>query len=198
MAQPALAERLYTPEELEALPDAVSYELIDGVLTERTMSNEAGRTTTRITGILWSFVEEHDLGELYSPEVGLRLWPDRPLNFRKPDIAFISRARASDDALAGGFLTVAPDLVVEVLSKHDNATATFRKIADYLSGGVRLIWIADIPTRAVQVVRADKSGHWFDTEDTITGEDVLPGFSHRVADLFPAMPPVPIRADPAN
>jgi Uma2 family endonuclease len=83
-----------------------------------------------------------------------------------------------------GFLRLAPDLAVEVMSPEDTYTEVEEKVAEYLSAGVRLIWIVVPKTQGVVVYRPRKDAQRLSREDTLTGEDVLPGFETRVAELF--------------
>jgi Uma2 family endonuclease len=195
MAQPLMAERLYTPEELEAMPDAAGFELIDGVLRERAVSYESSRSAARIARIIGNFAEAEDLGDVLGADIGLRLWPRTPLHYRRPDVAFVQRDHVTADVAASGMMTIPPDLVVEVISPNDLGEDIGDKIAEYVEAGVPLIWVAYTRQRAIQVIRADRSGQWFRPGDTITGEDVLPGFEHRVGDLFPAVQPVALREE---
>jgi Uma2 family endonuclease len=77
---------------------------------------------------------------------------------------------------------------VEVLSPGDLAYEIDGKIEDYLSAGVRLIWVVNPKTRTLRIHRPADSplgpiGAASET-DMITGEDVLPGFECRVAEFF--------------
>ena len=46
----------FTPEDLLRLPDAVSYELVDGKLVERNMGMESSEIAIRIAILMGSFV----------------------------------------------------------------------------------------------------------------------------------------------
>jgi Uma2 family endonuclease len=108
---------------------------------------------------------------------------------RRADVSFIRKERYPWDQLAeDGYTTIPPDLAVEVVSPNDTVSGLVEKIGEYLRAGVRLVWIIDPPTRTVQVWRSDQSGAWLGAEDELSGEDVVPGFRCRVADLFPVPP----------
>ncbi len=95
---------------------------------------------------------------------------------REPDIAFISRERLPDPVPAG-FLDLAPDLAVEVLSPDDRPGAVLQKVADWLSAGVRLVWVVDPVRRLARVYRHDGTQAVAPADGMLDGEDVLPGFS---------------------
>lgn len=63
------------------------------------------------------------------------------------------------------------------------------KVARYLGGGTRLVWIVWPDTRTVDVWHPGDTEHpsrtlSADAKDHLDGEDVIPGFSHPVADIF--------------
>ena len=58
------------------------------------------------------------------------------------------------------------------------------KIKLYVASGVKLVWLVDPETQTVIVYKGTMRGTELDETDTIDGDDVLPGFSHTVAELF--------------
>ena len=58
------------------------------------------------------------------------------------------------------------------------------KLDEYLRAGVRLIWFVYVPTRHVWAYRPDGTARLYRTSDTLPGEDVLPGFTMPVAEVF--------------
>ena len=91
-------------------------------------------------------------------------------------MAFVrtSRVPAAD---ADGFLPLAPDLAVEVLSPGDRPGETLAKVGDWLEAGARLIWVVDPERRRAHVYRADGTEAIVTDADPLDGEDVLPGFT---------------------
>jgi Uma2 family endonuclease len=179
-----------TPEELLAMPDGGHYELIDGELRERNVSALSNLVALEVSGILRNHCRAHDLGWLFAAEHGYRCLPWKPRQVRRADVSFIRKERYPWDQLAeDGYTTIAPDLAVEVVSPNDAVSDLVEKIGEYLRAGVKLVWIIDPVTRTVQVWRGDKSGAWLEAEDELSGEDVVPGFRCRVAELFPVPPP---------
>ena len=76
-----------------------------------------------------------------------------------------------------------------------------KKLSQYLAAGCRLVWYADIPRRQVEVHRPGCETRILREADVLDGEDVLPGFRCRVADLFQLPPGVaapPVGAPTAN
>ena len=94
---------------------------------------------------LGTFVERTRAGQLFAAETGFILSRD-PDTVRAADIAFVRRDRLP---VAGpGFLEVAPDLVVEVLSPGDRPGETLAKV-----GALPLRWVGDKPRRGRRVER---------------------------------------------
>lgn len=83
-----------------------------------------------------------------------------PLNTRQPDVLFISKERleqAGGPTLAAP-LTIAPELVVEILSSSETQRTIGEKIADYVSIGVQECWLVYPDTRTVEVLRLTPTG----------------------------------------
>jgi Uma2 family endonuclease len=81
-------------------------------------------------------------------------------------------------------MTVAPDLVVEILSPSETASELEEKVRDYRAAGTRLIWVVDPATRVVSVRRTGGPDTRLTEIDVLDGSDVLPGFTIPVTRLF--------------
>lgn len=179
------SEARYTSEELLALPDGDLYELVDGHLEERHVSGLSSFVGLKIGRLIMAHCEAGNLGWAFGADLGYRCFPSRPDTVRKPDASFIRQDRLTAEGLEEGFLGIAPDLAVEVVSPNDLAYEIERKVQDYLAAGVRLVWVVVPPSRTVRIARADGTFALLGAEDRLSGEDVLPGFECRVGDLFP-------------
>lgn len=175
----------YTMDEFLALPDHNRYELVDGELVEVPVSTYsslvAGRTLTRLT----NHCEAKNLGPVFPCDSYYQCFADRPRHARKPDVSFVRRERLPEDWQTDGYFTIPPDLAVEVVSPNDRAYEVEEKIQEYLDAGVILIWIIYPKERVVTVYRTDGSTTRLKETDMLDGEQVIPGFSCRVGELFP-------------
>src|SRR5437868_5157352 len=84
-----------TAEDLLALPGGSGerYELIRGELhTMPPAGGEHGRVGARILGPLLTFVQDHDLGEVFAAETGFRI-ARNPDTLRAPDCAYLRAER---------------------------------------------------------------------------------------------------------
>jgi Uma2 family endonuclease len=78
----------FTPDDVLRLEDEGLYELVDGRLIEKPMSELAIKTAGFITVVLGNHVMPNDLGDLY-PEQTFQCFPHDPALLRRPDIAFV-------------------------------------------------------------------------------------------------------------
>ena len=179
------SERLITGEELSKMPDSELCELIEGrIIPMSPTSHIHGRIEGRIYHLLASHVQANKLGQVMVGEVGIYIRRN-PDTIRAADVLYISNARYAQ-ARSQSYLDVAPELVVEILSPDDAWQAVMRKLADYFSVGVQVVWVADPETRSVYVYQSATSAQQFKEGDTLTAPDVLPGFAVPLADLFAA------------
>lgn len=158
-------------------------ELIRGVLVVREPAGgRHGRVAAALARLIGTYVHDHDLGVVYGAETGftLRRAPD---TVRAPDVAFIQRGRVPAPEPVG-FLPLAPDLAVEVLSPGDRPGETLAKVGDWLDAGTRLIWVIDPERYQARVYRADGTESVFAHGDELGGEDVLPGFILKLGTIF--------------
>jgi Uma2 family endonuclease len=174
--------RVYMPEDLIDPEDGRRFELVDDELVERNVSFESSRIASNVNSFLWSHVRRNRLGEMLESEMGIRLWPEQPSRTRRPDVAFIAQSRVPEGD--PGFLYIAPDLVVEVVSRGDSADDVIAKAYEWLRGGVQLVWLVYPAARDVHVYRSDGRPEIFRADDTLTGEDVVPGFAITVSAFF--------------
>ena len=107
-----------------------------------------------------------------------------PRTVRAPDVSFVRAERLPPDGIRHGFLKLAPDLAVEVLSPSETASLLEEKLDDYRSAGVPLVWVVDPDRRTVMVIAANAPLQWLREGDCLSDERVVPGFSCPVAQLF--------------
>lgn len=183
-----VSPRLMTAEDLERLSKGhCRRELIAGVLAEMSpVGGEHGEVTLRVGSTLRTFVLLRRLGKVVT-ETGFVLSRD-PDTVRAPDIAFVSAARLGPTGLPNGYIEGAPDLAIEVVSPGDSADDIQTKLAEYLAAGTRLVWVLHPRSRTVLAVKADGVARVLGAGDRLDGDDVLPGFSILVDDLWEDRP----------
>jgi Uma2 family endonuclease len=175
---------LVTGEELARIPDLGRCELVRGQIIHAAPTfRQHGRVESNFNHELRSFAEPRKLGKVLVGEVGIYTGRD-PDTIRGADVAFLSSERYARCRRKRGFLTVAPDLVVEVRSESESWADLEEKVREYLACGVRLVWVADPGTTTVRAYRSLEDFREFGASDMLPGDDVLPGFSVPVSRLF--------------
>jgi Uma2 family endonuclease len=173
-----------TVEEFAALPDdGWRYELVEGV--PRRMP-PGGLEHGGIAGtILWhvrGFVQPRSLG-LVGAEIGF-VFPGASPTLRVPDVSFVRAERLPPRDQWARYPHLVPDLVVEIISPSDEPADIAAKTAFYLAAGVPLQWWVDPATRTVAVYRPGREPETRGVGERLTGEEIVPGFSLPVADIF--------------
>lgn len=180
-----------TPEVFLAIPNKDHFELVDGQLVEVNVSLLSSLVGGEILSVLRDYCRPNNFGYVWPADVHLRCFADRT-KLRKPDVTFVARERFAVERLEEGFLDIAPDLVVEVVSPNDLAYEIDKKIREYLDAGVSLVWVVNPDLRWVWVHRHDGTTSGLSESDELNGENVLPGFRYPIAALFPALTEGPI------
>ena len=165
-------------------------ELVRGSIRTMTPASAAhGLVSMTVGWLLSTYVREHRLGVCFADSTGYTL-PNLPNTVRAPDASFVRAGRLPADGVGGGFLRLAPDLAVEVLSPSESETDLAEKLADYRDAGTPLVWVIDPASRTVAVVSRGESIATLHVNQTLTGGDVVPGFACLVSDLFEGLAPV--------
>jgi Uma2 family endonuclease len=175
---------LLEPDDLLRMPDGDSFELVDGRPVEKKMGAKSDEIAGHLFAALYQFVRSNRLGHMFGAQTGYRCFPNRPRLVRKPDVSFVTRGRLSNEAAPEGDIPLSPDLAVESVSPNDTYEEVEVKVNEYLGAGVRLVWVISPTTKTILVRRPNKTCAVLDINDTLTGEDVLPGFTCPVAELF--------------
>jgi Uma2 family endonuclease len=101
---------------------------------------------------------------------------------RGADVVFLSHAQYQRRTKTRGFLDVAPELVVEILSPERPDAA--QKVVEYLAIGVRLVLVVDPPARTISAHRPNDVVEDYREPDEVPCDDVVPGFRLPVAAVF--------------
>ncbi len=179
----SIAEPITTAEQLFQASDLGRCELLRGELIMMSPAgSKHGMIAARLAAILEDFVQSRGLGVVLGAETGFRI-AENPDTVRAPDAAFIRRERIEGE-LPDGYFPGAPDLAVEVLSPNDRAGEVFDKVQDWLAAGSAAVWVVDPKTKTVTVYGADRRAVMLTSSESISGGDLLPGFSVPVAGVF--------------
>jgi Uma2 family endonuclease len=173
--------KLFTAADLEHLPSdlpsgPVRYELHHGrLITMPPPGDTHGAVEGNLITALKVQGEYKGLGKARCGEVSVILQRD-PDHIFGVDAVFISNARLPLRRSPEGYLETIPELIVEVRSKNDTLAALERKAQDYLDAGAVLVWVVDPINRNVVEYRQGVAARTYDENDTLTVDDVIPGF----------------------
>ena len=172
------------PDDLELTSEGGAFEFVDGAPLEKNMGAESDAIAATLVSKLISHTRPGKIGRVFGSQTGYRCFPHEPKRVRKPDVSFVLTARLPDGKIPKGDFRIRPDLAVEVTSPNDLCDDMDMKMADYRSAGIPLIWVISPVTKTAQVWHADGTGRMIEPDGTLSGEDVVPGFTCPVADLF--------------
>ncbi|MCS7031042.1 MAG: Uma2 family endonuclease [Gloeomargarita sp. SKYG116] len=178
--------REWTDAEWLALPqDGHRYELVNGELVDMGSAGMAhGEIGAYLGGCLAIYVRRHKLGIVCDGSTAFTL---KSGNRRSPDIAFVRRERLQGFTQPfHGFFAGSPDLVVEILSPGNTVAEMHEKIEEYFQNQTRLVWVIHPAERFVLVYHQPEPDSFLRINDILDGEDVVPGFTLPVAELFPS------------
>jgi Uma2 family endonuclease len=177
--------KTYTPDDLLTCEERDLYELDDaGRLLRRAIGAESDEVAYAIAILLGGAIRGKGIGHVIGGGTGLKIFADRPRRLPRGDVVYVSNERLPGGRLPRGHPEVVPDLIAEVGSPGDTAEALESKVREYLGAAVRLVWLVYPESRSVIVRRVDGSVSILSGEDKISGEDVVPGFAHRVSEIF--------------
>src|SRR6185369_1718391 len=178
-----IAKSPATIDDLHRVPkDGQTYELVDGAIVVTPAGMRHSDVAARITVVLGTFVLSRDIGVVYTEGVGIQLPTG---NVRSPDVTFVGNAKLPGGRSPVDYGKLVPDLIVEVLSPADTDAAIGGKLDEYRACGVPIVWVVDPARKCVSVHRADEPVAEYASDDVLTAEPVLPGFSCRVSQFFP-------------
>src|SRR2546421_12864101 len=190
---PTLSISLHDIEKLQALYPDNQIELREGKIIIMGPSDSAsGEIGARFSTLLGTWVYSHNLGRVLDASTGFRM-PNGDL--LSPDVSFVSRERLKQNPRT--YLSVVPELIVEIKSSRDRVRDLEEKIALFLSQGVQVGILIDPDTHTVSVFRSGGlSKHAGTGEpvsqvttlrdgDTLTIPELFPGWEIPVASLWP-------------
>ena len=182
-AVPDASPSVYTPEDVAAMSNGPHlYELVDGQLLEGHKSLVGGRVVMQAAHLVLGHLDEHPIADVVDPETSFRCFPHEPDMLRRADLAVLLVERL-DDSMLTGILTIAPDLVVEVVSPGDVMSEVLNKVDDWRRAGVREVWVIDPVTRRA-LAFGEAGDRVVNEDEPLVAEHVLPGFARPLRDFL--------------
>jgi Uma2 family endonuclease len=177
-------KKIWTDAEFMALPkDGHRYELVNGELIDMGNSGaKHGYVAVILSAALFNHVFSRKLGAVMDSSTAFKM---KSGNKRSPDISFVDKQRLQGmEELPDSFLEGAPDLAVEILSPGNTVEEMHNKIVEYFENAARLVWVIHPNEHYVLVYRSPQPDRLLKSTDMLDGEEVIPGFTLAVSELF--------------
>ena len=147
---PLPRERIYTIDDIYALPEGERAELIDGQLyMMSTPSRIHQKLVSEFTQIIVQYIKSHRGSyEVYPAPFAVFIKEDDK-SYVEPDVSVIcDKNKLSDRGCEGS-----PDFIIEVVSPSSRRMDYYRKCTLYADAGVREYWIVDPEKQRTMVYR---------------------------------------------
>ena len=130
---------------------------------------------------LWN--RNRKLGKVFDSSGGFKLPNGAD---RSPDAAWVelSRWNSLTRQQQERFVPLCPDFVVELRSPSDTLKDIQHKMQEYLNNGAKLGWLIDPQRQMVEIYRPSQQVEILHSPNTVSGENILPGFSLDLAEIF--------------
>jgi Uma2 family endonuclease len=167
-------------ERVTELPDNAGrlFEFVGGEVIEVVSNQRSSALAARILIAVGTFVQSKNLGFVTGADGGYALAGERYI----PDVAFVSKTRQTQFS-ERPYSPIPPDLAVQVLSPSNSPDEMRIKVVSYLNAGTT-VWIVNPDRQRVEVYIPGQSPYTLGPGDTLSGGDVLPGFTMAVDAIF--------------
>ncbi|MGB5594621.1 MAG: Uma2 family endonuclease [Crocosphaera sp.] len=137
--------------------------------------SETGNRNFNLLVQLGNWIEKDGTGIGFDSSTGFIL-PNGAT--RSPDAAWIKKEKWDEieQEKKIKFAPICPDFIVEIRSPSDAIQPLQDKLQEYIDNGVLLGWLIDRKNRQVYIYRPQKTVECLDNPQTLSGEDILPGF----------------------
>ena len=144
---------------------------------------ETGRSNSKVNFQLGVWNEQTELGEVFDSSTGFTL-PNKAN--RSPDASWVEKSRwqALTPEQREKFIPLCPDFVIEILSPSYSLSKTQEKMQEYIENGCRLGWLIKRKKQEIEIYRPAKEVEILKSPQTLSGEDVLPGFTFNLQRIW--------------
>ena len=166
MAEAAVQEKVYTIDDIYALPDGERAELIDGkIYYMAPPSTRHQRLCGRLYQTIANYIDSKQGGcEIFVAPFAVFLNENNSNNYVEPDISVICDTSKLDEKGCHG----APDWIIEVVSPGSKRMDYYTKLFKYRTAGVKEYWIVDYEKNVVTVYDfQNDDGNDYTFSDTI-------------------------------
>lgn len=146
--------------------------------------SETGNRNFNIAVQLGVWSEKDGTGICFDSSTGFKLSTGAN---RSPDVSWIKLSRWNNlsQEEQQRFAPICPDFVIELRSASDNLKPLQEKMEEYMNEpGIKLGWLIDRKHKIIYVYRPQMSVECLENPDSVSGEDVLPGFVLNMAKVW--------------
>ena len=156
------------------------FEFIGGEIVEVPSNPYVSKLAARIIVLIGIYLMKNDSGHITGEAGGYMVSGER----YAPDVAFISYEKQPELAKTG-YNPNPPDLAVEIVSsdRSDERDNLRIKISNYLAAGT-VVWVIEPERKVVEVYKSGQPVKIFLEKDKVSGDDILPNFTLKVAEIF--------------
>ena len=173
-----------TPEQFEQLAFAEQLARLELTKTGELIimsptGGTAGRKNSRLIYQMWHWAYKNGTGEVFDSST-IFVLPNGAR--RSPDVSWIKLERWNQltQKQQDGFPPIVPDCVMELVSPSDLKNQRYEdlqaKMQEYLENGVKLGWLIEPSGKIVEIYRPATQVETLNNPQTLSGEDILPGF----------------------
>jgi len=156
------------------------FEFVGGEVVEVPSNPYSSAIASEISFFIKLFLREAGIaGHITGGQGGYQVGDER----YAPDVAYLSKAVQTELARTG-YNPNSPQLAVEVISPTDREQVVTIKVVNHLNVGT-VVWVVRSDARTVEVYMPGKSVQVLGVKDTLSGGEVLPGFTLSVEKIFP-------------
>lgn len=159
------------------------FELERGKVVELSRPGEVhGVVCLNAAWILGGYIRQRRKGYACSNDTGI-IWEWDPDTVKGPDLVFYDKNQLFEE-LYPKWTEEVPLLVIEVRSPNDRMSKINRRIDQFLTWGVSLVWLVDPKSQTVTIYWRDRPPEVLEKDQQLTGGDILPDFRCPVSDFF--------------
>lgn len=167
-------EFIYLPEN-----EGHDFEYISGYAVDILSSPFASSMAASFSAFVAGFVYDNELGHVTGAAGAYQVMGE----YYMPDVGYISFDRVKEFDRNLWYCPQAPNLAIEVLSPMVSERLLMIKVGNYLAAGT-VVWVVYPDQEEVAVYQAGKAVKVYTKNDTISGSNVLEGFSLDLKQIF--------------
>lgn len=149
-------DKIYTIEDIEALPEGVRAELIDGrIYYMASPSWTHQRIIAKLCQTIANYIDGNNGQCQVLPAPFAVFLTDDATNYYEPDVSVICDISKLDEKGCHG----APDWIIEIVSPSSKPRDYIKKMLKYCTAGVREYWVVDPEKQRVTVYGFEKDAN---------------------------------------